>query len=227
VTRPRYKALLLDFYGTLVHEPAELDASIAQRVAASSPRARGAHEIRAHWVERFVARRAAAHGSRFETQRAIERASLSDTLRHFDSPLDADELVAPIFAYWSAPLPIADAAEFVRSLGVPVCIVSNIDTEYLVAALSSLGWSFAEVVTSEGCRAYKPRAEPFRAGLARLGCAAESALHVGDSLGSDVLGAAELGIPVAWVTPDGRAPRSNARPSHVVSHVSELAEVLA
>ena len=224
----RYEALLLDFYGTLVEEDTEFIARIVQRVAETSPRAPGAAEVGARWSRSFSARCAAAHGSHFRTQRELELASLAELLAHYESPLDARELSDELFAYWVAPRAIAGAAEFLRELRVPVCVVSNIDAADLEAAVAKQGWSFAAVVTSEGCRAYKPRAELFETALARLGCAAGAVLHIGDSLASDVRGASGLGIPVAWVNARGRPLPADlgARPRYVVSRVSELASVI-
>ena len=224
----RYRALLLDFYGTLVEEDTELIARIVQRVAASSPLAPPAADVGARWSRRFSELCAQSHGSRFETQRALERASLEELLASYRSPLDADELSAELFAYWAAPKPIDGAAEFLSGLRVSACVVSNIDADDLAAAIAKLGWALPERVTSEGCRAYKPRREPFESALARLGCAPEDVLHVGDSLGSDVRGAAALGIPVAWVNPRGKSLPADlgARPSHVVARVSELLAVI-
>lgn len=221
------RALLLDFYGTLVEEDTEIVADVARRIAESSPRAPTAADVGSHWGRRFAALCAGAHGSHFATQRALERASLVEVLERYESPLDAHELAEELFAYWVAPRAIDGAAAFVRDLRVPVCLVSNIDSDDLAAALASHGWSFAEIVTSEASRAYKPRAETFSAALARLGCAPAEVLHVGDSLHSDVRGAAALGIPVAWVNPSRRPlPAELAPPRHVVSRVSDLRSVL-
>ena len=54
----------------------------------------------------------------------------------------------------------------------------------------------------------KPRREIFEAVLARLGVAPEQALHVGDSLRADVVGAAGLGMRTAWLTRRVRDPRA-------------------
>ena len=82
-------------------------------------------------------------------------------------------------------------------------------------------------MTSEQCRAYKPRPEMFAAALAALGCAPERVLHVGDSIGSDLGGAAAAGIAAAWVNPTGRAlPAGLAPPRHVVSDLRELAPLV-
>jgi len=57
------------------------------------------------------------------------------------------------------------SADFLAGVPVPVCLVSNIDTADLESAVDSLGWTFPAIVTSETCRSYKPRPEPFEAAL--------------------------------------------------------------
>jgi len=50
----------------------------------------------------------------------------------------------------------------------------------LQAVLNHHGITVDIVVTSEDARAYKPRPEPFRLALQRLGLAATDVIHIGD-----------------------------------------------
>ena len=222
-----YDALLLDFYGTLVAEDDAQIAAIAARVAAASPEQPTPGQVSARWSQLFARACAAAHGPEFRPQREIELASLRQLLADFRAPLDPVELSAPLFGYWARPAAFPGASEFLRALRRPVCLVSNIDDADLDSALDALGWRFEWIVTSEQCRAYKPRGEMFAAALARLGCARERVLHVGDSVGSDLRGAAAAGIAAAWVNPTGRAlPSELTPPRHTVSRLTELAPLV-
>lgn len=218
------KALLLDFYGTLVEEDDAVIARIVAEVCAASPFAPAPAEVSALWNASFAALCAEAHGARFRRQRELEVESLRDVLRSLRATLDAEALSEELFAYWARPRAADGAAEFLRELQLPVCVVSNIDQRELELAIASLGWSFDAVVTSEGCRAYKPRAEPFRAGLAALGLGPEQVLHVGDSLGSDVRGACAAGIAVAWLNRQARALPADpgVAPVRTVASLREL-----
>jgi len=224
-----YRALLVDFYGTLVAEDDVLVARIAQQIVAASGHGVSASDVSSRWHRRFLELCAACHGAQFRTQREIELESLTETARDYDASVDVAALADEMFAYWAAPTPLDGAAAFLREYAGPVCVVSNIDTAELHAAIRGLGWEFEHVVTSEGCRAYKPRAEMFLSALAALGCAASEVLHVGDSLGSDVAGAARLGIDVAWVNAANRAllDSHEPRPRHTVRSVVELAPLLS
>jgi len=217
-----YSALTLDFYGTLVEEDTAVIARVVAEIAAASRRGASAAEVSRSWSRRFAALCAQAHGRRFRSQRALERESLVELLAEYRAALDPDALSERLFAHWRAPSPLPGAAESLARVGLPVCIVSNIDTEDLRAAIAHAGWSFSLVVSSESERAYKPRRELFEAALRALGTEAGETLHVGDSLGSDLAGAAAAGMPFAWVNAGGRTLPEGARAAHVVRDVCAL-----
>ncbi|MCK4367159.1 MAG: HAD family hydrolase [Thermoplasmata archaeon] len=82
---------------------------------------------------------------------------------------------------------------------VPKCVVSNADDDFLSACLDSNGLVFDEVITSESTRSYKPAKKIFKAALKKMGCKPKEAVHLGDSLDMDVVGAANSGITAIWV----------------------------
>lgn len=220
-----YAALLLDFYGTLVEEDDPIIARIAGEVAIHSPMAPDAREVGSRWWELMGGMVGAAYGTAFRLQREIELDSLAQLLGEFQANLDPLALSQPIFDNWQRPRAYYDAVALIEHSPLPVCIVSNIDDVDLQAALAHLGWRVPLVVTSEACRAYKPRAEMFEAALHLLGVAPDQALHVGDSISSDVVGAQCAGMDVGWVNRRGRkAP--NPAPTHVISSLGDLLELL-
>jgi 2-haloalkanoic acid dehalogenase type II len=219
----RYKALLLDFYGTLVEEDDLVIREILGEVAAAAPPGTDPRELGRAWLGRFRELCGPAYAEQFQTQQAIELASLEWLLSIYQVPLQAQALTERQFAYWRAPQVFADGADFVARCPLPICIVSNIDTGDLHAAIAHAGWRFDRIVTSEDCRSYKPRPEMFRCALDMLGCAADEVLHIGDSWGNDVVGAQQLGIAVAWVNRSGKAlPADAIAPDFVVADLGEL-----
>ncbi|MFQ5910745.1 MAG: HAD family hydrolase [Thermoplasmata archaeon] len=97
---------------------------------------------------------------------------------------------------------------------IPKCVVSNADDDFLSACLESNDLSFDEVITSESTKSYKPAKKIFRAALKKMGCRPGEAMHLGDSLDRDVVGAANSGIPAIWVNREkerlGSAPTKPA-----------------
>ena len=211
-----YKALLLDFYGTLVREDDPILDKIIRQIAELTPFPDAAADIHRQWWHLMEHMCLDAYGDTFQTQREIELGSLQQVLDEFRVHLDPAELCAPIFQNWQCPQPYPDAASFVSEVSLPVCIVSNIDDDDIRSAMGEIGWHFPLVVTSEGCRAYKPRSEMFLEALRFLNLGSSDVLHIGDSLSSDVSGALRCGIDVAWLNRRNK-PLASIRPT-VTAH---------
>ncbi|MFT3855669.1 MAG: HAD-IA family hydrolase [Ilumatobacteraceae bacterium] len=221
-----FDAVLLDFYGTVVHEDDVVVEQICSDISRSAPHRVNATEIGRYWAASFSDRTGRSHGNRFRQQRRIEMDALAATLAHFSSPLDADLLIGPLFEFWERPPAFPDALAFLATVDVPVVVVSNIDRADITAAITHHAFKFHDVVTSEDVRSYKPLSEPFRAGLEAAGSRPDRVLHIGDSLTSDVVGARRLGIPAAWVNRRGRPSPSIDTPTIEVSTLSGLALTL-
>lgn len=116
--------------------------------------------------------------------------------------------------------------DFLNTLNVPACIVSNIDRSDIESAIAFNGLSFQYIVTSEDARSYKPRTEIFEFALKQLGLNKNEVLHVGDSLSSDVAGANNCGIKVAWLNRNGKNLKNNYSPGFIVHNLTELLPIL-
>ncbi len=83
----------------------------------------------------------------------------------------------------------------------PLVIVSNIDDDLMASTLEHLeqGFRFADVVTAEQVRSYKPRLTHFKEALRRISYEPGEVLHVAESRYHDVAPANELGFITAWV----------------------------
>ena len=104
-----------------------------------------------------------------------------------------------------APLP--GAVEAVEALAEDhrVGVVTNGAPEMQSAKLRGLGLADAfETVVHAGYDARaKPHPEPFERALAALDTSADQAVHVGNSLSSDVVGAHAAGVASAWLDAGG------------------------
>ena len=119
-----------------------------------------------------------------------------------------------------------DAREFLSSIKIPVCVVSNTDRADIEAAIGYHGLAFDHVVTSEDAKSYKPRPELFERALDLLGVRRDGVLHAGDSLSSDVAGANSAGVPVAWVNRFARPRPPEVSLWAEVAGLAELADLL-
>jgi HAD superfamily hydrolase (TIGR01509 family) len=128
-----------------------------------------------------------------------------------------------------APL-LAELAS-VRAIGL-CSNFSHSQTALGILEEAGLARHLGAVAISDAVGLRKPRPEIFEAVLARLGVAPEQALHVGDSLRADVVGAAGLGMRTAWLTRRVKDPRAaleayaGPAPDFTIRDLAELPALL-
>lgn len=109
---------------------------------------------------------------------------------------------------------------------------SHSQTALRILEEAGLARHLGAVAISDAVGLRKPRPEIFEAVLADLGVAPEHALHVGDSLRADVVGAARLGMRTAWLTRRVRDPRAalagheGPAPDFTIRDLAELPALL-
>ena len=112
----------------------------------------------------------------------------------------------------------------------PVALVSNFDhgpTARRVLATHGVAEFFSAIVISEEFGRRKPHPTIFAAALEALGAAPSEAWYVGDSVGDDVVGGHNAGLPVVWINPEERPlPAGVAPPTHVIGGLPDLPALL-
>jgi FMN phosphatase YigB (HAD superfamily) len=222
VARPA--GILLDFYGTLVEDDDREVATIGDIAAAASGGRVTVDQVGRAWWSHFEAGCRSATGPEFVLQRGLATRSLDQTLRDLGLELDAATLTERLWPHWQAPRAHPDAWAFLEQCPLPVCVLSDIDRADVEAAIAHTGLPLPWVVTSEDVRAYKPAPDGFHAAAARLSLPLGALWHVGDSLSSDIAGAAGLGLPSVWINRQGTG-RGTAAPVPVFE-ISSLTELL-
>lgn len=196
-------AIFLDFYGTVVFEDGENIRKISQ-IIYETGEVNDISEIGTYWWNEFYDMFVNAYGKNFRTQRDIEYQSLARTIEHFKSSADAVKLSNMMFEYWVKPPIFEEARQFFEECSVPIYIVSNIDTKDILEAVEFHGLKPSAIFTSEDAKSYKPRKELFEYVLKATGLNPEQVVHIGDSLSSDIKGAASVGIDAIWINRGGR-----------------------
>ena len=225
--RLRPRGLLLDFYGTVVQEDDAAISRICSEIAEASPSGAMPAEIATYWGRQFTQLCRESVGESFRLQKELERLSLEKVLIHFEAGLDARMLSRILYDYWAGPSVFPESRSVLSQCNVPVCLVSNIDNAELRLALDCSGLSFDHIVTSQDCRAYKPRPQMFEKAMAILRMKPDQVLCVGDSLLSDVCGAKALGIPALWTNRKQRPiPSGRDAPDYVSNDLTGLLAVL-
>lgn len=192
------KALFFDFYGTIVHEDGIVIDEITTIISNTGDGAKKS-TIGGYWWQIFRESYVNSFGDGFKTQRELEIKSLEMTLKKFGSNASADKLSKKMFEHWRKPPIFEDAANFLALCDIPYCIVSNIDTDDVMAAINYHSLMPVKVFTSEDAKSYKPRSELFEMALKETNLKPQEIVHIGDSLSSDIKGASNLGINTIWI----------------------------
>jgi 2-haloacid dehalogenase len=128
---------------------------------------------------------------------------------------------------WDELPPWAETIEVVRELArrVPLGVATNCSVALGRRAAARCGVTFAALVTAEEAGFYKPRPEPYRAVLAKLGTAPARTLFVAGSA-ADVPGAKGVGMPVYWHNRMGLPALDGAEPDFVETSLRPLTELV-
>jgi 2-haloacid dehalogenase len=186
-SRLRYFSFI-DFYGTLVTGDREAVEATCARVVDDLGVPLTPSALAEAWGHCFFDAIELANDADFLTLYDLECLTLRRTLAPWITKFDPTPYAEMLKRYWSDPPEAEGAAETLRSLTLPVCVVSNADTADVHAAIARRGFEVDAVVTSEDARSYKPHAGIFRMALERMGVTADRVMHAGDSLHSDVSG---------------------------------------
>lgn len=222
-----FKAVFLDFYGTLVHEDDVWIDAICKKIAVSSATQATKGEIGRYWWDSFASRLLPSYGHAFITQRHIELQALKETMACFESTCNPEELCEILFEHWQTAPMFADTVAFLSGINVPAIIVSNIDRGDIEAAIHHNGLAFEHIVTSEDARSYKPGTDIFRQALQISNLKPEEVLHVGDSLTNDIIGAHNVGIQAAWINRKHKPTPQHCTPDYTVHSLTELIPLLS
>lgn len=220
-------AVLIDFYGTVASGDREAVAAACARVVQTCELPVSPEQFAVIWGERFFATVERSNHENFRTLFECEQQSLKETLATYSIDLNPAPFLLELEDYWANPPVHADALEFLRTNRLPTCCVSNADAAPLASAIARHALRFDHIVSSQGVRCYKPDPLIFRKTLNLLGVRADRALHVGDSLHSDIRGAAGLGIKTVWICRQDRIHDiGDHPPDHTISSLTELSALL-
>jgi 2-haloacid dehalogenase len=176
---PRYDAVLFDLFTALLDS-----GRVWREVAGSATRG-------ASWREECsrVAYSAGPYRPFIETVAEAARLAGVPPTRASDLLRGMREQLGP----WpEAPAVLRRLTESVR-----IGVVTNCSEELGQRAAARVGVQFDTVVTAEAAGAYKPRPEPYRLALDRLGVQSARALFVAGSP-ADITGAGGAGMRVWW-----------------------------
>lgn len=107
-----------------------------------------------------------------------------------------------------------------------LALLSNVETATLKQSIVGLNAPFAELVTAEGVRSYKPAMAHFERALQRLQLSSDQVLHVAGSLYHDIRPALGAGWRAVWINRRAEAIPRDLDPAWVFSDLESLAGAL-
>ncbi|GAB6926304.1 hypothetical protein JCM10914A_02870 [Paenibacillus sp. JCM 10914] len=219
----KFKAIFLDFYGTLVHEDDDIIPVICNRIHGNAEVECNSREIGSYWWREFSSIFKDSYGDSFQLQRDIGINSLSKTIETFKSDIVAEELIQIQFEHWIKPRLYPDTIPFLQAFeSTPVYILSNIDSDDILKAIDYHKIRVTDIITSEDVKSYKPRSEMFYEALKRSNLKAGEVIHIGDSILSDVGGAQNLGISVVWLNRLNKSLPKGVSPDLICKDLNEV-----
>ncbi|MCP5040509.1 MAG: HAD family hydrolase [bacterium] len=121
-----------------------------------------------------------------------------------------------------------------RSRGMRLCVVSNIDNDYLDPMMKNLKLDshFDHWISSESARSCKPDPGIFELALQTVDCGPDEVLFVGDSRVHDIQGAHRVGIRSVLISEEGGTSHLDdetfdIQADHVIGQLSELLAIAA
>jgi putative hydrolase of the HAD superfamily len=166
-----------------------------------------------------------------DTMRLVRtRAFLAD----LGSSVD-DELVcvlenrrrAEMCSAWALFDDVVPCLDWLHAAGLKVAAVTNASSGHQRSKLIDLGIArfFDTVVIAGELGAAKPDPQIFQAACTRLDVPTQEALHVGDRLDVDAVGARDAGLHGVWLDRCGAEPPADAG-VHVIETLSDLPELI-
>jgi 2-haloacid dehalogenase len=201
-------ALTFDCYGTLIDwETGILNA--LQPILHSH----GAELDDERALETYAEFESEAERSPYMTYREVLATCLQNFGERYGFTPSKDELTrfSGSVGDWPA---FPDSSEALAALQrcFKLVVVTNMDDDLFALSQKRLGVTFAEMITAQQVRSYKPALKHFHVALERIGLPKQRILHVAQSLFHDHVPAKQLGFDTVWVNRRHDGPGFGATP---------------
>lgn len=187
------KAVFLDYTGTIAQEQNGYALKMAQLIAENSS-LHDMPEIFRIWWAMLKELEDASYGDSYRTEDQIAEKALDLLGEKYGFCGSREAFMELAHLFWSKSPAFGDVKEFFERCPLPVYIVTNNGEEYVNVFLRDNGLRCQGIVCGDMVKAYKPHRELFVRALEISRCAPDEAVHIGDSVTSDVRGAQSAGI---------------------------------
>ena len=164
------KAVFLDYTGTIIEEGGPDGMEMLKRCYRNS------------YKDSYI------------TEDEIVDRALEECARKIHLKENFEELHRLCQRFWMYAPAFPDSAEFFEKCRVPIYVISNNGLSYVEEGMRDKDLHPAGIICGDMVRAYKPHREIFQKALEVSGLGPEEVIHIGDSVTSDVAGAAAAGL---------------------------------
>lgn len=197
------KAVFIDYTGTIITQGGKDAEEMIYRVCKNSGM-KDPRQFLKYWWGMIKEYEASFEGASYITEDEIVDKMLARCAAEIHLRENMDELHVLCQRFWMyAPL-YDDVKEFFKKCRYPIYIISNNGEKYISEAMRVNGISPTGIITADMVQAYKPHPALFKKALEVSGCTANEAVHIGDSITSDVNGAKAVGINAILLDRDGK-----------------------
>jgi putative hydrolase of the HAD superfamily len=148
----------------------------------------------AYWWKLIKNFEAVSYKDSYITEDEIVDRALEECARKIHLKENFEELHRLCQRFWMYAPAFPDSAEFFEKCRVPIYVISNNGLSYVEEGMRDKDLHPAGIICGDMVRAYKPHREIFQKALEVSGLGPEEVIHIGDSVTSDVAGAAAAGI---------------------------------
>ncbi len=224
--------VIFDMYETLVENSPHLWQATFQDIIDSQQLPVSTGDLWREWkaAEVNFRNRRLEPESPFESYFQGWRSCFVEAFRVFDLHGDPEAAAHRSILDMSLRAPYEETVEALEAIQDDwlMAVLSNADDGYLMPNVAGLGLNFAQVLSSEEGRAYKPEPGLFQEMLRRLDVTPSEAAYVGDRQFEDVLGAGTVGMTTVWINRTGVAVDPELlTPNHQIKSLLELPDILS
>ena len=187
------KAVFLDYTGTIIEEGGPDGMEMLKRCYRNSDM-ESMEAMLAYWWKLIKNFEAVSYKDSYITEDEIVDRALEEGARKIHLKENFEELHRLCQRFWMYAPAFPDSAEFFEKCRVPIYVISNNGLSYVEEGMRDKDLHPAGIICGDMVRAYKPHREIFQKALEVSGLGPEEVIHIGDSVTSDVAGAAAAGI---------------------------------
>lgn len=242
---PNIDVILFDLGSTLIHFDGNLPDVMARayQELASSLLEDGFILNKDVFLSEFLSRLEAYHTEReielieYTTEQVLRLVLERQGVKNVSSPdlrPHLSRMYAVTQACWKVELDSLTTLRILKDAGYRMGIISNAGDDWDVQVLidnAGIRSFFEYINTSAAAGIRKPHPKIFQMAFETMSITPERCVMVGDTLGADILGSKNLGMPNVWITrrvnrTDTRVHEAIILPDRTISLLSELPDLL-